>query len=88
MFSFPHVDPDLNILFEKLTAQIGGWIWKTPPAHYTSEVGDFVQSLSCFLIKALKYMSCKDMYFNALIIGLFEICLIMGQTYGEGENIM
>ena len=26
MFSFPHVDPDLDILFEKLTAQIEGCI--------------------------------------------------------------
>lgn len=25
MFSFPHVDLDFDILFEKLTAQIGAW---------------------------------------------------------------
>ena len=42
MFSCPHVDPDLDILFEKLATQI-------PFAHYASEVVDFMQSLSSFL---------------------------------------
>ena len=50
MFNFPHVDPNPDILFEKLTAQIGGCNWKIPSAHYPSGFEDFVQSLSSFLI--------------------------------------
>ena len=32
----------IDILFEKLTPQVGRWIWKTPSAHYASGVGDFM----------------------------------------------
>ena len=32
----------IDILLEKLTPQIGDWIWKTPSAHYFSWVGDFM----------------------------------------------
>ena len=45
-----HYQPDLNILFVKLTAQKGDCIEKTPSAYYTSEVGDFMQNLYSFLI--------------------------------------
>ena len=36
---------DLYILSVKLTAQTGDCTWKTPSAHYVSEIGDFMQSL-------------------------------------------
>ena len=32
----------IDILVEKLTPQIGDWIWKTPSAHYSSGIGDFM----------------------------------------------
>ena len=45
------VQPDLDILFVKLTAQIGiDYIRKTPSAQYETEVGDFMQSLSFFVV--------------------------------------
>ena len=50
MLSFSHIDPGLDILFEKLTAQIGGCIWKTLSANYASGFEDFMQSVSLFLI--------------------------------------
>ena len=40
----------INILFEKLTPEIGGWIREISFAHYASGKGDFMQSLSSFLI--------------------------------------
>ena len=40
----------IDILFEKLTQEIGSWIWKTSFARYASGVRDFMQSLSSFLI--------------------------------------
>ena len=45
--SFPLIDPDwvIDLLFEKLTPQIGDWIWKTPFQHFASGVGDFMYSL-------------------------------------------
>ena len=45
MFSFRHVDPDLDILVEKLTVQIGAEFEKHP-LNSMSQVGDFIQSLS------------------------------------------
>ena len=45
-----HVHPDLDILFVKLTAQIGDSILKTSSVHYGSGVKDFIQILSSFLI--------------------------------------
>lgn len=50
MFNYPDVAPNLDILFRKLTSDIGVFISKTPSAHYTSEVENFMQSLSYFLI--------------------------------------
>ena len=67
MFSLPHVDPeDTDILFEKLKPEIGGWIWKTPFAHYAP---------SLFLVYVV--VTCT---FDALIIGLSQNWLIIGQT--------
>ena len=40
---------DLDILFVKLTAQIGYWIWKIPSAHCVLGVGDFMQCLFLFV---------------------------------------
>ena len=53
-------DLDLDIIFEKLTVQIGGGIWKTPSAHYVSGVEVFFFN-----------MFSSGLYFNALIIRLF-----------------
>ena len=70
-----------DMFFEKLTPQIGKLIWKTQSTHYTSSVWDFMQSLSSFLITLV--VTCT-LYFDDLIIELFYICLVMGQTPGEG----
>ena len=32
----------IYILFEKLTPEIGSWIWKAPVAHNASRTGDFM----------------------------------------------
>ena len=53
MFSLPHADPGLHMLFEKLTAQVGGYIWQTPSSNYVSGVEDFMQCLSLLLISLL-----------------------------------
>ena len=37
----------INILFEKLTPQIGDWIWKTHSAYYASEFG--ISCKACLL---------------------------------------
>ena len=50
MSSFPRVDPDLDILLKMLTVQIWSCIWKIASVHYLSGVGDFMQSMSSFLI--------------------------------------
>ena len=36
----------IDISFEKLTPEIGGWLWKEPFAHNASRAVDFMQSLS------------------------------------------
>ena len=36
----------IDILFEKLTPEIGGWIWKAPFEHYASE-GEGVVEILC-----------------------------------------
>ena len=47
---FCHLLWDSDILFEKLTPEIGSWIWKTSFANNAFGAGDFLQSLSYFLI--------------------------------------
>ena len=37
-----HIQPDLDMLFVKLTAQIEEYIRKIPPAYYASRVGDLM----------------------------------------------
>ena len=49
MFTF-HVDSDLDILFEKLTAQTERCILKAPSAHHILGVEDFMQCLSSLKI--------------------------------------
>ena len=39
----------IDILFEKLTLEIGDWNWETPFALYTSRDWDFMQNLSSLL---------------------------------------
>ena len=45
-FKLCHVIWGIDISFEKLTPEIGFWIWKAPFAHNGSRGGDFMQSLS------------------------------------------
>ena len=79
MFFLPHVDPDLDISFEKIVQIVQiDCIWKTPFAHYALGDGGFMQSLPFFNILN------GDLYLNALIIRLFQIYLGMGQTLREG----
>ena len=73
-----HVQPDLDILLVKLTAQIRDSIRKTPSAHSASGNVDFMQSL--FFCNIL---NC-DLYIDALIPELFWICLVVSQTLEEG----
>ena len=40
----------IDILFEKLTLEIGAWNWETPFALYTSRDWDFTQNLSLLKI--------------------------------------
>ena len=62
MFSFPHVNPDVK----KLAAQIGGWVWKKPSAHYVSVCSwGFCAKIVFFNI------SSGDLYFDALVISTY-----------------
>ena len=63
-----HIQPNLDILFGKLTAQKGDLICKTPSAHYTSGFGDFMESLPSFLS-----IFNVDQYFDSLIVEIFKI---------------
>ena len=82
-FNFPRVDPDLGYWYitEKISTTNRGSIWKTHSEHYTSDVGDFMHSLSSFLTNLVVICT---LYFDAMIIGFFWICLVIGQTPGEG----
>ena len=51
----------IYVLYEKLTQQIGDWIWKTSSAH----------SLSGFWRCHVKPVFSGDLLFNVLILGLF-----------------
>ena len=42
-----------DILFEKLASEVGGWIWKALFANYVYRGGDFMKSLSFFLISLI-----------------------------------
>ena len=42
IFSRPNVNPDFELLFEKLTAQIGEWNLKAPSVRYASETENFM----------------------------------------------
>ena len=55
-----HVIWGIVILFEKLTPEIGSWIWKTLFSHNASWAGDFMESLSFFNIFSgdLLFMCC------------------------------
>ena len=59
-----------DILFEKLTLQIGDWILKTPSVHYACGVGGFMQNLSSFIKKLL------------VVTGSY-IYVFTGQSHGE-----
>lgn len=67
MFGLRNVAPDLDILFEKLTVQIGGCIWKRNSAHYASVVEDFMESMFSFFFSIFS----ADLYFDTLVIELF-----------------
>ena len=62
-----HVQLNLDILFVKLTTQIGDCIWKILSAHCVSGVGQFMQCL----------------FLGASITDLFYVYLAVSQTLGE-----
>ena len=66
MFSFSHIDPDFDISFEKLAAQMRSCIWKTPSVHHASEVSGFHANPAF----DFNIFQC-DLYLDALIIELF-----------------
>ena len=70
----------IDILFEKLTAGIGVWIWKAPLAHSASGGWRF-HAKPVFFFNIFD----GDLHFDALIIELCKIWLIIGQTTGEGQ---
>ena len=55
----------IDILFERLLPEIGGWIWKTPFAHSPSRGWRFHAKPVFFF-----NIFCGDLHFDALIIGL------------------
>ena len=66
MFSFLYAGSSwgIDILFEKLTPEIGSRIWKTPLAHNAFRGRGFMESLFFDIFGG-------DLHFDALIIGLF-----------------
>ena len=74
-----HVQPELDILFVKLTVQIGDCIKKTVSAHYASGGWRFHTKsvLFCNILNG-------DLYIDSPITGLFYISLGVSQTFGEG----
>ena len=71
----------IDILFENLTPEIGGWIWKT---HFAYSASGWWR----FITKPVFYFNifCGDLHFDASIMGLCLIYLIIGQTIGEGAK--
>ena len=69
----------IKILFEKLMPEIGGWILKAPFVHCACGAWRF-HPKPVFFFKIF----CGDLHFDTLILGLCYICLIIGQTIGEG----
>ena len=53
MFSFLHVEPDLDILFEKLNSLNMICISKTPSAHYAAGIEGLMQCFSSFIIHSV-----------------------------------
>ena len=53
MFSFLHVEPDLDILFEKLNSLNMICISKTPSAHYAAGIEGLMQCFSSFIIRSV-----------------------------------
>ena len=68
----------IDILFEKLAPEIGGWIWKAIFAHCSYGDGDFMQCLSFFNIFS------DNLHFYALNTGLCYNCPIIGQIVEKG----
>ena len=68
----------IDILFQKLVAEIGGWIWKIP--LHATPLGWVFHAKPVFLFDIFS----GELLFGALIIGLCYICQIIGQTIGEG----
>ena len=77
---FCQVQPDVDILFVKLTAQLGDWLHqKKHPTHNMSlqlEIS-FKAYLFCNILNV-------DLYIDALITELFQFCLFVSQTRGGG----
>ena len=69
----------IDILFEKLTPETGGWIWKAPFGLCVWGWGFHANPAHSFNIFS------DDLNFDALILGLCYICVIIGgPTLGEG----
>ena len=68
-------------IFEKLTLKIGRSIWKSPFAYSVFRGWKFDAEPVFFF-----NIFCGGLHFDALIIGFCYICLIIGQTFGEGAR--
>ena len=56
----------IDTLFEKLSPQLGAWIWKKPSVQYASGVG--ISYKACLLFKNIFK---GDLFFDVLILWLF-----------------
>ena len=87
----------IDLLFEKLTPQIRGWIWKTLSAYYDAGVGEFMESLNSLLISLL-VLTCTLVSWRRVILDFaylrvrlmgkvhFERCLLLGR--GRDEELV
>ena len=73
MFSLSRVGPDLDILLEKLTAQI-------EIAFGKHRHGLMISSKACLFFFDI---FSDDLFFDAFVIELFCICPGISQTFGE-----
>ena len=69
---------DIDILSEKITLETEGWIWKTP--FTLCFWGWEVHAKPAFFFNHF----IGDWHNDALFVGLYPICLIIGNTLGEG----
>ena len=84
-----HLQPDLYILFVKLTAQIGDCIWKKTSAYYVWGVWNFLQSLSFFLISWMVTWTLMSPLQSSFTESSFQlqISVVVGKTLCRNKTL-